>query len=87
MSSYGPHLLSNGPYLLDIMAQFGPLGLCHDSGLCRIRGYVVRHNVAFGLMTFSYMSFGVLSFGQMSFGVISFGLLSVYQICTYINVN
>ena len=44
------------------------------SGLCRIRGNVVRHYVAFGLM-----SFGIVLFGLMSFGVMSFGLLSVYR--------
>ena len=59
-------------------------GLCR-SALCHIWGYVVQHNVAFGLMSFGYVSFGALSLGLMSlglmsFGLMSFGLLSVYHI-------
>ena len=58
----GPPVLGNGPQLLGIMSQltirhyvaFGimsHLGLCRLA-LCPIRGYVVWHNVAFGLMSF-----------------------------------
>ena len=63
------------------------------SASCRIQVNVVRLNVAFGLMSFSFvwlsvafgymsfglMSFGLMSFGLMSFGLMSFGLLSVYR--------
>ena len=46
----GPYVLGNGPPLLGIMSHSGlcRLALCR-SALFRIRGYVVRHNVAFGI--------------------------------------
>ena len=46
----GPYLLGNGSDMLGIMSQFG---IMSHSALCRIRGYVVRHNVAFGSMSHS----------------------------------
>ena len=49
----GPLVLGNGPHLLGNMSQFG---IMSHSALCRIRGYVVRHYVAFGLMSFGIMS-------------------------------
>ena len=46
----GPYVLGNGPNLLSIMSQFS---IMPHSVLCRIWGYVVQHNVAFGLMSHS----------------------------------
>ena len=58
----GPLVLGNGPHLLRIMSQFG---IMSHSALCRIRGYVlrpnvIRHYVAFGLMSFGIMSHSAL---------------------------
>ena len=81
MLGIGLHGLANGPHLLGIMSHSG---LCRSvsccSRLCRIRGYVVWHNVALcriGLLSFGIVFFSVMLFGVMSFGVLSFGLLSV----------
>ena len=82
MLGNGPHMFDNGPHVLG-KSTFGTVlyvafGIWSHSVLCRIRGYVVRHNVAFGLMSFGIVSFGLMLFGLMSFGVMLFGLLSVY---------
>ena len=89
----GPPVLGNGPQLLGIMSQFG---IMSHLALCRIRGYVVRHYIAFGLMSFGIMSHSALCcirpyvvrlcvvrrniLGVMSFGVMSLGLLLVYHL-------
>ena len=44
-------MLGNGPHLLGIMSH---------SVLCCIRGYVIRHYVAFGVMSFGIMSHSAL---------------------------
>ena len=63
----GPPVLGKGPHLLGIMSHLALLyvafGIMSHSGLCRsalcrlalccIRGYVVWHNVAFGIMLLS----------------------------------
>ena len=46
----GPLVLGNGPHLLGNMSQFG---IMSHLALCRIRGYVVRHNVAFSIKSHS----------------------------------
>ena len=48
----GLHGLRNGLQVLGIMSQFG---IMLHSVLCRIRGYVVRHYVPFGVMLFGIM--------------------------------
>ena len=53
----GPPVLGNGPQLLGIMSQFG---IMSHLALCPIRGYVVRHYIAFGLMSFGIMSHSAL---------------------------
>ena len=87
MLGIGLHGLANGPHLLGIMSKFWIMshsGLCLTvsccSRLCRIRGYVVWHNVALcriGLLSFGIVFFSVMLFGVMSFGVLSLSLLSV----------
>ena len=47
----------HGPYVLGIMSQFG---IMSHLALCRIRGYVVRHYVAFGVISFGIMSHSAL---------------------------
>ena len=54
----GPLVLGNGPHLLGITSQFG---IMSHSALCRIRGYVVRHNVVRPYVAFGIMSFGIMS--------------------------
>ena len=61
----GPLVLGNGPHVLGIMSHsefcrirdYVAFGLCHlalcCSALCRIQTYVVRHNVAYNIMTHS----------------------------------
>ena len=58
----GPYVLGNGQHLLGIMSQFG---IMSHLALCRIRDYVVwyyvlRHYVAFGIMSFGIMSHSAL---------------------------
>ena len=50
--------------------------------LCCIRGYVIRHNVAFGLMSLGIVSFGVMSFGVLS--DITFSLFIFHQSICFI---
>ena len=58
MLGNGPHGLGNGPLVLGN----GPhlLGIMSHSALCRIRGYVVRHYVAFVVMSLGIMSHSAL---------------------------
>ena len=45
-----PCVFGNGQHLLGFMSQFG---IMLHLGLCRIRGYVVQHNVTSGIMSHS----------------------------------